>query len=198
MGNSILAGRFSEKSESGGILIIDELEQHLHPRWQRLIVQRLRQQFPNTQFFSTTHTPLTASGITDVSTGTLTRFDRSLDNSTVATQLDRKKYEGIRADQWLASDAFGLVTTRTPGAADDVQRYIELLKESTKSSSPEIELLREKLNKQFAIGESEYEREIEAAVGEVLDRRIKEKPSEALNETTKQQLRNLFRRKDEQ
>jgi predicted ATP-dependent endonuclease of OLD family len=52
------AERLLGNPDIGGILIIDEIEQHLHPRWQRHIVQRLRQQFPKTQIIASTHTPL--------------------------------------------------------------------------------------------------------------------------------------------
>jgi predicted ATPase len=49
-----------------GIVIIDELEQHLHPRWQRKIIGLLRRQFPNIQFIATTHTPMCAIGTTEL------------------------------------------------------------------------------------------------------------------------------------
>ena len=45
-----------------GIVLIDEIEQHLHPRWQRNIVQLLTDCFPDVQFVITTHSPLVASG----------------------------------------------------------------------------------------------------------------------------------------
>ena len=40
-----------------GIVLIDELELHLHPKWQREIVEKLKSTFPNVQFISTTHSP---------------------------------------------------------------------------------------------------------------------------------------------
>lgn len=40
-----------------GVVLIDELELHLHPRWQREIVEKLRSTFPNIQFIATTHSP---------------------------------------------------------------------------------------------------------------------------------------------
>ncbi|WP_283431329.1 TIR domain-containing protein [Neorhodopirellula lusitana] len=192
LGQSVLAGRLSEQNEPGGILIIDELEQHLHPKWQRLIVQRLRKQFPDTQFFTSTHTPLAASGVTDVNSGTLTRFDRHLDNVSTAERLDRHRFDGVRADQWLASDAFGLVTTRTPGAADELQRYIELVKQDQASDSAELNELRRRMSDRNTFGESEYEREIVKAVSEVLDQRRSEKPKEPFSEETKSKLREIF------
>ena len=43
--------------ETEGIIFIDEIDLHLHPRWQRRIVEDLQRTFPNIQFFATTHSP---------------------------------------------------------------------------------------------------------------------------------------------
>ena len=40
-----------------GVVLIDELEQHLHPSWQREVSEKLRSTFPNIQFITTTHSP---------------------------------------------------------------------------------------------------------------------------------------------
>lgn len=39
------------------LVLIDELDLHLHPRWQRMVVQKLTDIFPNCQFIATTHSP---------------------------------------------------------------------------------------------------------------------------------------------
>ncbi|MEO5348050.1 MAG: AAA family ATPase [Magnetococcus sp. YQC-3] len=43
--------------EAPGILVIDELELHLHPKWQQRVIPDLRKVFPNTQLIVTTHSP---------------------------------------------------------------------------------------------------------------------------------------------
>lgn len=43
--------------DTAGIVLIDELDLHLHPRWQRSIVHRLQRAFPKIQFICTTHSP---------------------------------------------------------------------------------------------------------------------------------------------
>lgn len=43
--------------ETPGIVLIDELDLHLHPKWQRKIVEKLKQTFPKIQFICTTHSP---------------------------------------------------------------------------------------------------------------------------------------------
>ncbi len=44
-------------SESEGLVLIDELDLHLHPRWQRRVIDDLRNLFPKIQFICTTHSP---------------------------------------------------------------------------------------------------------------------------------------------
>ena len=43
--------------ETPGVVLIDELDLHLHPKWQRKIIDSLRSCFPRVQFFCTTHSP---------------------------------------------------------------------------------------------------------------------------------------------
>ena len=50
-----------------GIILIDEAELHLHPRWQRTLVGRLTNAFPNCQFILTTHSPLLISDDKNIS-----------------------------------------------------------------------------------------------------------------------------------
>ncbi|MGB8452667.1 MAG: AAA family ATPase [Anaerocolumna sp.] len=43
--------------ETPGIVLIDEVDMHLHPEWQKRIVEDLNYIFPNVQFIMTTHSP---------------------------------------------------------------------------------------------------------------------------------------------
>ncbi len=43
--------------ETPGVVLIDELDLHLHPKWQRKVVDNLRKAFPKVQFFATSHSP---------------------------------------------------------------------------------------------------------------------------------------------
>ncbi|HBS6731505.1 AAA family ATPase [Klebsiella quasipneumoniae] len=47
--------------EGQGIVLIDEIELHLHPRWQQGVIPSLRAVFPNIQFIITTHSPIVLS-----------------------------------------------------------------------------------------------------------------------------------------
>jgi predicted ATP-binding protein involved in virulence len=49
--------------EASAIVLIDEIELHLHPEWQRMIIPRLTKTFPNCQFIVTTHSPQVLSHV---------------------------------------------------------------------------------------------------------------------------------------
>jgi predicted ATP-binding protein involved in virulence len=51
------------RRESKGIVLIDEIELHLHPAWQRKVVEALHRTFPNIQFILTTHSPQVLSNV---------------------------------------------------------------------------------------------------------------------------------------
>jgi len=55
-----------------GVVLIDEIELHLHPTWQRGVVERLRTTFPHIQFVLTTHSPFVIQSLRD---GELIRLD---------------------------------------------------------------------------------------------------------------------------
>lgn len=52
-------------SQTRGVVLIDELDLHLHPRWQRTIIDGLRQLFPQIQFICTTHSPFLIQSLRD-------------------------------------------------------------------------------------------------------------------------------------
>lgn len=59
-----LANPTKENPLSGeGVVLIDEIELHMHPSWQRKVLEKLRSTFPNIQFIITTHSPIVLSEV---------------------------------------------------------------------------------------------------------------------------------------
>lgn len=56
-----LTGAFHERMSA--VVLIDELDLHLHPKWQLEVVSTLRRTFPRTTFIATTHSPLVLAGL---------------------------------------------------------------------------------------------------------------------------------------
>ena len=53
----------ADLEEKPGIFLIDEIDAHLHPSWQRRIIPTLTEHFPNLQIFCSTHSPLMLAGL---------------------------------------------------------------------------------------------------------------------------------------
>jgi predicted ATPase len=56
-------GPTAKPKDLRGIVLLDEIDLHLHPHWQRRIVPLLRHVFPHVQFIVTTHSPLVVAGV---------------------------------------------------------------------------------------------------------------------------------------
>lgn len=194
IGWAILANRLMKGRSAGGVLLMDEVEQHLHPKWQRYVAERLREQFPSMQIVATSHTPLVASGVADIEGSILIRLERDDSGSISASVLDREELQGKRADQVLTSEAFGLTTTRSPGSLDDIERYAELLGREELSGSEKNELpsLRRRLQDQLQGGESRIQQQVESAVHVALQQVLEEPRSEIVDLEVKRQLKALF------
>jgi predicted ATP-binding protein involved in virulence len=52
-------------SQVQGVVLVDELDLHLHPRWQRRVIHSLRKTFPKIQFICTTHSPFLIQSLRD-------------------------------------------------------------------------------------------------------------------------------------
>jgi AAA domain, putative AbiEii toxin, Type IV TA system len=96
-----------------GIVIIDELEQHLHPRWQRTILPDLRELFPKIQFIVATHSPLVASSCEDVAVHRLQNGEHTIHAPF-----------GWRAED--VYDMMGLPTSRADPFTERLARFEKL------------------------------------------------------------------------
>jgi predicted ATP-binding protein involved in virulence len=57
----LLNPELSDKSQIKGVVLIDEVDMHLHPKWQWNIIKALRATFENVQFIIATHSPIVIS-----------------------------------------------------------------------------------------------------------------------------------------
>lgn len=101
--------RSNAAKETPGVLLIDELEQHLHPHLQLEIVVGLRAAFPLLQIIATTHSPLILTDAVGSVGNSIIRLDRSDDGEIVPETL--RAPEGQNVLQVLTGDWFGLPTT---------------------------------------------------------------------------------------
>lgn len=125
LGWSLLAKRASFDVGLRGIVLLDEMEQHLHPSWQRAIIRLLAAEFPGFQFIATTHSPMLAGSLADLPDGTahLEHLSFAEDESVVGKTIDT--LAGWRYDQILTSEAFGLAVARNETTTALMERLRE-------------------------------------------------------------------------
>lgn len=79
--------QLSNPLEGEGIVLIDEIELHMHPSWQRRVLHILKEVFPNIQFIVTTHSPQVLGEVDD--SYMIYRLDNQLTNEGAVTQVSR-------------------------------------------------------------------------------------------------------------
>jgi hypothetical protein len=109
------------------VCLVDEIDLHLHPTWQRKLIAHLDQLFPNTQFIVTAHSPLVVQAAENAKVAVLRR-DPSEDFATIHNDLDAVR--GWRVDQILTSDLFGLDGSRSPKINELMDERARLLRQS--------------------------------------------------------------------
>jgi hypothetical protein len=108
-----------------GVVLIDEIDAHLHPAWQREIGFWLKKRFPEIQFIVTTHSALVCQAADENGIFHLPPPG----SSELPFQVNRDDYWKIvrsKADEVYLSPAFGLTQTRSPKAVSARQDYARL------------------------------------------------------------------------
>jgi predicted ATP-binding protein involved in virulence len=80
------------------IVLIDELDLHLHPEWQRKIISFLSEQFPGTQFIATTHSPLIIQSADNIN---LVLLEKQDDHVIIKQRPDIKTFKGWTVEEIL-------------------------------------------------------------------------------------------------
>jgi predicted ATP-binding protein involved in virulence len=132
-----------------GILIIDEIDAHLHPSWQRRIIPALTRHFPNLQIFCSTHSPLMLAGLKE---GQVQLLRRDADGK-VTVSRNETDIVGWSADEILRS----FLDVRSPTDVETtshIERLQELrrIEEPSAEEAAELEHLRHAVNQDLIGG----------------------------------------------
>lgn len=108
-----------------GVVLIDEIDAHLHPEWQREIGFWLKRHFPNIQFLVTTHSPIICQAADPNGLFVLPEPGSGADPHPL-TDEEYRKVIASRPDTILLTSAFGLQNTRSPRAVDGRAEFAKL------------------------------------------------------------------------
>ncbi len=108
-----------------GVVLIDEIDAHLHPEWQMQIGFWLKRHFPNVQFLVTTHSPIICQAADENGLFVLPEPGSGAEPRALSHE-DYQKVIASRPDTILLTPAFGLQNTRSPKAVEGRAEYARL------------------------------------------------------------------------
>jgi hypothetical protein len=170
-------------AEIEAVLLIDEVEAHLHPRWKMQIMAALRKVLPKATIIATTHDPLCLRGMHDQEVVVLNRALRSDEDDPdgpavfVETILALPNVEDLTVEQLLTSDFFSIFSTDSPVAELNLARLGDLISRETRreglteAEAATLRDLRTEVAHALPLGSSEVQRLVEEAVFVYLQKR---------------------------
>lgn len=149
--------------EQPGVVLIDEICLHLHPRWQKTIVRKLRKLFPNLQFIMTTHSPVIVLGASE--DAIFYRVIRENGETSVSDPYFRSNMDQWMLNTLITSSLFGMESAAMDGAQDK-----EIDTNSTYLMSRIEKRVEAKLEGQKALGKKYFtDAELDLFIDEILN-----------------------------
>ena len=124
-------------NQKPAILLIDEIENHLHPTWQRRVIPALLEHFPGLQIFATTHSPFVVAGL---KAGQVHMLNRDA-NGVVTASTEQRDVIGWTADEILR-EMMGVEEPTDQLTVDRANRLRELREKDELNEQEEEELNR--------------------------------------------------------
>ena len=125
--------------DGDGIILIDEVDLHLHPRWQQMMIPRLLETFPNCQFLISTHSPHVLTHIQPKNI-----FILSTEDGKFIYEHPQESYG--KTSERILEDLMGLETTRPTKVAEDLKTlFVHINNSELEQAKKDIELLRQKI-----------------------------------------------------
>ena len=140
--NSDLGREAAKKTP--GLILIDEVDMHLHPEWQQLVLQSLMDAFPRVQFVVTTHSPQVISSIRREH---VRLMDENMEGESVAAIPTARTYGRSNAE--VLQSVMGVTPEPTLPESEELKRYMATI-EQADWRDDEIVKLRETL--ELALG----------------------------------------------
>lgn len=146
LGMALTANRLDEVKTLRGVVLIDEIDEHLHPEWQRKLMGVISSGFPDLQIVGTTHSPMT---IVDSQKNQLIACELAYAVARVYQNLAEPT--GRTADEILRGEWFGLSSTLDSRSEKLLKKY----QRAIEKGKPEAEVaplrrsLRDRLGRRF-------------------------------------------------
>jgi len=128
--------------ETPGIVLIDEIDLHLHPKWQQRVVADLLKAFPQVQFVATTHSPFIIQSLVAKKGIKLINLDKP-----EATDFTNKSVEDVTEELQGVNDPPPQRSKHYQEMIQAAEAYYRLLQKIPQAPKDEVEALRTRLDK---------------------------------------------------
>ncbi|MGN4934079.1 AAA family ATPase [Aeromonas rivipollensis] len=151
----MLNPRLDNPFEGSGIVLIDEIELHLHPQWQQDIIENLRTIFPNIQFIITTHSPIVLS---TVDKRCIRQFDNEDNSDSISLPTPTFQTKGVMNSDIL--EQLMRVFSTPPRIAEShwVSDFEESLELDIYEENSQAKELYRKIKEHFGVNSTEIKR----------------------------------------
>lgn len=189
------------------VVLIDEVEAHLHPRWKIQIMGALRTALPKVTFIATSHDPLCVRGMYNHEVVVMHRTARELNEAArhpvrIEQLTDLPDITQMTVEQLLTSDFFSLGSTDQPLMNLKLATVADLLSKSNDHREGElgtddqavVALFKQQINDVLPVGTTEGQRLVQTAVAEFLQDRstASSERLKALNVKAKAKIRSIL------
>lgn len=134
-----ICDRSEQPQHEPAIVIIDEIDAHLHPEWQRRLVTLTRRHFPQLQVIATSHSPLLAGALRRHEMAVL---ERNIETNRVERLIGVGETYGLPSQDIMTSPVFGMSTDRNPAVERLIHDYFQIFEKPYRSAEEEVELVR--------------------------------------------------------
>ncbi len=176
-----------------GVCLLDEIDLHLHPRWQERVIDDVRKLFPKMTFIVTTHHPLTLRG---ARAGEVFVLAPDEERGAV-TAVQRDIPPGTRVDELVTGAWFNRPSAIVDKETRDLlDRHQKLIVEGAKAGSPERKKIEAELRKRLGrYADTSLERLAATIVAKHLDTALPE-PTAQQREEVMASVQKILQRRD--
>ncbi len=170
---------FQSLHTAQAVVLIDEIEAHLHPRWKIRVMSALREALPRVTFIATSHDPLCLRGMHKGEVVVMRRLDGVKGDLSMKVEClaDLPDVGKLTVEQLLTSDFFNLMSTDQPemefqlaNVADSLAKKAHKIPLS-KEEAAALRVFERDMQEVLPIGSSEAQRLVQESVAEFLKRR---------------------------
>lgn len=151
--------------ELKGVVLVDEIDLHLHPKWQFIIIKKLRTLFPNVQFVFSTHSPAIIQGASEDAIIYRVYRNEKDGKTKLSDVYHRKNLDHLMINSLVTSPLFGMDSARMNSKNDN----------SDTSDSYLLYRINQKIHEQLETRKNSGQEFItESEIDELIDKLLKE------------------------